>query len=117
MLRTPLPSSNERREWPRYVATPKLPLSVEADGMPHPCALENLSLGGACLSFLEGKVPDDTDLKLKLPEIGVIGLRRCWRSGQLAGVFFDYSDASLTFVQDCLQQFMLDGDERSAAMA
>ena len=106
MLRTPIPNDDERRQWPRYLATPSLALSVEVDGEPHACTLENLSLGGACLSFPECDTPAEGKLKLRLQDIGVIRLQRRWTDGRLLGVLFDYSDASLAFVQDCLTRMM-----------
>ena len=110
MLRTPIPNAGERREWPRYRAAPQIALSVEGDGRRHPCALENLSLGGACLNFPESDIPANAKLRLDVPDVGLIRLERRWRSGQVLGVMFDYSDASLAFVQSCLERFMDDGN-------
>jgi len=110
MLRTPIPNADERREWPRYRAAPKIPLSVEGDGQRHICALENLSLGGACLSFPASDVPDKAKLKLKVPDVGLVRLERRWRDGQVLGVMFDYSDASLAFVQGCLERLIESGE-------
>lgn len=109
MLRTPISKSDERREWPRYQAETKMALSVDVDGQTHSCVLENLSLGGACLNFSDSAASDlpvKAKLKLQVPNIGMIRLERRWRSGALLGVFFDYSDASLAFVQACVTQMM-----------
>ncbi len=100
------PKASERREWPRYAADRQVTLSVEIGGRFHPCALGNISLGGACLTFLEGVVPENGDLMLRHAGIGPVKLERRWRDGATAGVRFDFSEESLTLVQDCLQQIM-----------
>ncbi|HMB77277.1 MAG TPA: PilZ domain-containing protein [Kiloniellaceae bacterium] len=115
MLRTPIPNADERREWPRYRAAPKIELFVEANGQRHRCALENLSLGGACLSFPGNDMPSKAKFRLSLPDIGLVRMERRWRDGELLGVLFDYSDASLAFVQDCLRRIMTTGDEMAQA--
>jgi len=109
MLRTPIPNAGERREWPRYRAGAKMALSVEAVGKKHACALENLSLGGACLRFEEDGVPEAAKLSLRIPKVGVIRLQRRWQTERQLGVMFDYSNASLAFVQGCLEE-MMDAD-------
>ncbi len=100
------PKASERREWPRYAGGRQVTLLVEIKGKFHPCALGNISLGGACLTFLEGVVPENGDLMLHHAGIGPVKLERRWRDGATAGVGFDFSEESLTLVQDCLQQIM-----------
>ena len=100
------PKASERREWPRYAGDRQVTLSVEIEGEFHPCALGNISLGGACLTFLEGVVPENGDLMLHHAGIGPVKLERRWSDGTTAGVLFDFSEDSLALVQDCLQQIM-----------
>ena len=117
MYHIPWPESppNERREWPRYAADGRLPISIEFRGRPYLCALLNISLGGACVSFLEGKVPASTSLLLRHPGVGTVRLERRWQSGQLAGVLFEYSDNALRLVRDCLQEIMAIGQGQATA--
>jgi hypothetical protein len=100
------PKASERREWPRYAGDRQVTLSVETAGKFHPCSLGNISLGGACLTFLEGVVPETSDLMIRHAGIGPVKLERRWRDGATAGVLFDFSEDSLALVQDCLQQIM-----------
>jgi len=96
-------SARERREFPRYTLDRDLTVPVRLGSESRNCRLDDISLGGACLTFEETPDPRAPDVIFESDEHGRFSAEKCWQAGQKLGVRFDFSEAALAFVTEHLR--------------
>lgn len=96
-------SARERREFPRYLLDHDLTVPVRIGSEKQSCRLDDISLGGACLTFEETPNPRVPEVIFESVEHGRFSAEKCWQAGQKLGVRFDFSEEALAFVTEHLR--------------
>ena len=111
------PAADDRREWRRYPAHFDVELTIMAGDQDRRCLVRDISLGGARLYCGDG-LPDATEIMLEHPLAGRVSAQRLWRVDSEVGIQFDFSEAALTLVAQCLNTMLgLDAPETAGTGA
>ncbi|MGF1630937.1 MAG: PilZ domain-containing protein [Kiloniellaceae bacterium] len=108
-------TTQNRREWPRYVAERPVSLAASVDGRLLPCTVADVSLGGAKLVFDE-PLPAGRTIELSHPAARSVACARVWQDRHEVGIEFDFSEDSLGLISICIRN-MIDPPGQSEAPA
>ena len=93
----------ERRRSLRFVLPRDEAITLTAAGQNYEVRLEDVSIGGAKLRFVEG-TPPPVDVRIVHGEAGEIQGTCMWHDGECMGVAFALTDPALRLISHCLRQ-------------
>ncbi|WP_299625350.1 PilZ domain-containing protein [Pelagibius sp.] len=93
----------ERRRSLRFVLPREERVTMTAAGKHYQGMLEDVSIGGAKLSFV-GEMPPPVDLRVAHDAAGEILGTCMWHDGQSMGIAFSLTDPALRLISHCLRQ-------------
>ncbi len=93
----------ERRRSLRFVLPRQELITLTAEGKQYQGRLEDVSIGGAKLRFVD-ETPPPVDVSVEHSEAGEIQGTCMWHDGQCMGIAFALTDAALRLISHCLRQ-------------
>ena len=93
----------ERRRSLRFVLPHQETITLTAAGREYQGRLEDVSIGGAKLSFVDD-MPPPVDVSVMHREAGEIQGTCMWHDGESMGIAFALTDSALRLISHCLRQ-------------
>ena len=93
----------ERRRSLRFVLPRQEVITLTAAGKQYECRLEDVSIGGAKLRFIDD-TPPPVDVSVDHAEAGEIHGTCMWHDGESMGIAFALTDPALRLISHCLRQ-------------
>lgn len=93
----------ERRRSLRFVLPREEVIVLTAEGKQYEGRLEDVSIGGAKLRFVDD-TPPPVDVSVEHAEAGEIHGTCMWHDGESMGIAFALTDSALRLISHCLRQ-------------